>query len=74
MSEVEGKILKSGLCNIASFAQEHGIHKDVMLQKLVEEAISSFEQDMSLLLENLRGHCKIPIPQLTPLINVANLS
>ena len=45
-----------------------------MLQKLVEEAVHSREWNKSLLLENLREHCEIPITELTPLIYVANLS
>ena len=71
---VQSKILKTGLCKAASFNQEHGIEKEVMLQKLAEEAVHSREWDMPLFLENLRGRCQIPIPELTSLIYVANLS
>ena len=72
--KVQSKILKTGLCNVASFVQEHGIEKEIMPQKLVEESIHSHEWGMSLFLENLRGHGEIPTPALTSLIYVANLS
>ena len=74
LSESAKQILKSGPRDVASIAQENGIGKEVMLQKLVEEAFRSHEWDMSLFVENLRGHCEIPIPELTSLIYVANLS
>ena len=70
--KMQSKILKIGLCKAASFNQEHGIEKEVMPQKLVEEAIHSHEWDM-LFLESLRGHCEIPIPELN-LTYIANLS
>ena len=31
--KVQSKILKNGLCSVASFTQEHGIEENVMLQK-----------------------------------------
>ena len=70
----QSKIFKSGLCNVASFAQEHGVEKEVIFQRLVEEAILSHKWNMSLFMESLRGHSEIPIPELTSLFYVANLS
>ena len=72
--KLQSKISTNGLYNVASFAQEYGIEKEIMLQKLVEEANRSHEWDMSLFLESLRGHCEIPILELTSLFYVANLS
>ena len=70
----QSKTFKSGLCNVASFAQEHGIEKEVIFQRLIKEAILSHEWNMSLFMESLRGHSEIPIPELTSFIYVVTLS
>ncbi len=45
-----------------------------MLKKIVQEAFRSHDWNMSAFLESLNLQCKIPVPELTSLIYVANVS
>ena len=68
--KVDSKILEGEL----STAQENGIEKETMLQKIVQEVFRSHDWNMSAFLTSLNMQCQIPIPELTSLINLANLS
>ena len=68
--KVDSKILEGEL----STAQKNGIEKEIMLQKIVQEVFRSHDWSMSAFLTSLNLQCQIPIPELTSLINLANLS
>ena len=67
--KVDSKILEGEL----STAQKNGIEKEIMLQKIVQEVFRSHDWSMSAFLTSCL-QCQIPIPELTSLINLANLS
>ena len=72
--KVESKILKNALSTVATLAGENGIEKELMLQKIVHEAIRSRDWDMSTFLKSLQIESDIPVDELTSLIYIANLS
>ena len=72
--KVESKILEGELSTVALMAQENGIEQEIMLQKMVQEVFRSHDWNMSAFLTSLNLQCQILIPELTSLINLANLS
>ena len=71
--KVDSKILEGELSTVALMAQENGIEKEIMLQKIVQEVFRSHDWNMSAFLTCLNLQCQI-IPELTSLINLADLS
>eukprot|EP00112_Aurelia_sp_Birch-Aquarium-sp1_P020181 Seg5140.1 transcript_id=Seg5140.1/GoldUCD/mRNA.D3Y31 product="hypothetical protein" protein_id=Seg5140.1/GoldUCD/D3Y31 len=71
---VERNILKQCLAVISSTADEHGIGKEELLVKIVQEAIRSRDWETSTFRGVLQATSSIPVDEQTALIYAANFS
>ena len=71
---VERNILKQCLGVISSTADEHGIGKEELLLKIVQEAIRSRDWDTSNFCDAVQATSSIPVDEQTALIYVGNFS